>query len=164
MISFSQEERTNYINQLNVKIQSLADIHELPVNKQRRKKGKFMDFVGDMYLDYFYKDLQAAQLCAQGNKKTLESIRLLALGYVTDLDSFVTMPFEGFGGEWEVICCERTNIEAYNEMFGEVIRKLDTSEVEQDMQDIREKAECPGIPKNAPKSHWWWSAGIPEGY
>jgi len=164
MTTFAEEERANYMNQLNVKIQSLADIHELPCNEQRTKMDNFMDSVRNLYLNYFYKDLQAAQQCAQGNRQTLESVRLLALGYLRDLDSFITMPFEGFGGEWEVICSQRTNVEAYNEMFGEVIRKLDTSEVEQDMQDIREKAECPGIPKNMPKSHWWWWAGIPEGY
>jgi hypothetical protein len=142
--------------QLNEKIQALANIHELPYPQQRIQFARFMQSVGKLFLKYFSKDLEAAQKCAEGNKKTLENVHLLAQEYAIDLEGFLHNAFED-GGEWETVCARRTFIEAYNAMFGNVIKSLDTADVEESMQCRKEEASySEGIPKNVPESHWWW--------
>lgn len=150
------EKRTNYMNQLNAKIQPLGNISELPYSKQRIQLAHFMRAIGKLFLNYFHEDLEAAQQCAKGNKKTLESIHLLAQEYVIDLESKTHGGFEHEYEEWEYICSRRTNIEAFNAMFGNVIEPLNIIELEESMQDAREMGCVSEIPQNVPKSHWWW--------
>jgi hypothetical protein len=155
-ICSEDEMRTSYINQLNVKIQALNNIHELPYPQQRIEFGGFMQSIGKLFLNYFHQDLQAAHQCAEGNKKTLESVGALARRYVSDTESMTHKGFE-YGGEWEAICIERTYIEAFNAMFGKLVEPLDTADLEESMQDVKDEASYPeGVPKNVPESHWWW--------
>ena len=54
-------------------------------------------------------------------------------------------------------CQRRTNIEAFNAMFGQVAGILDTTEIEKLMQELKEGAGREERKTDKiPPSHWWW--------
>jgi len=111
----------------------------------------FMEKIGEICLQYGC--YHAEKCMIHLSPKTLEFIK----GYSEDLESFLLNIFEGYH-EWEIVCTQRTNIEAFNTFFGDIYW-LDMSGVD-DLIEERGKYEGVRdeiIPKNIPDNHWWWT-------
>ncbi|MCE5317513.1 MAG: hypothetical protein LLG04_09180 [Parachlamydia sp.] len=123
---------------------------------------RFMHAIGDLYMDYFQKHLSEASKCAQSHKEILqkENDAIFEL-YIIELMFKLENVDEQFDDPWDKACRGRTNIEAFNAMFGEIVDKLPTDELVEFMDRRKDLAWLPPneIPPNAPKSHWWWYQG-----
>lgn len=123
----------------------------------------FMTWIGYLYLDYFQFHLNEANEIGEKYEPLLLSLiqpiyAITVMGFARRIDSA-----EGYADElWEEACWEKTNIEAFHEMFGSIVGKIEGWGMEELDEYIGNKSyqhlERNKIPKNAPTHHWWWYA------
>ena len=117
-------------------------------------------FVGDLFLRHFQIHPQKAQGISESHKEASSKVvPWIQESYVAKLEEFLQGTFEGYG-EWKLACQQRTNIEAFNSMFGNLIFCLDTEQIDEYQQERKssEGIDQNEVPTNIPKSHWWWFA------
>lgn len=151
-------DQVNQLIQLKKLFLLIDDLKDLPRNERRARVKKFMHGLGRLFLDYFNTHPQIAHTYIDFNQVILsKAIKFIQQDYVLDLEQFLQSTFEGYG-EWKLVCEQRTNIEAFNVMFGSVIDILDTQEIDEYIQQRKafEGVDRNEIPENIPISHWWW--------
>lgn len=132
---------------------------DLPDFDKKLATKKFMNHLGDLYLDFFQVHHDEAKACAEGYQDVLKNeLSTLNVFYCLNLVAKLNKSDE-YDSPWALACRGRTNIEAFNEMFGDFTHeKLPTKVLDEYMEARKglvglSKDE---IPKNAPSSHWWW--------
>lgn len=151
------QTQTDFKNKLSACFNTLKTIPQLSKDDADELIYGFMSSIGKLYLVYFQDHLDDAHALARDHQETLEKAIPLFRSYGIKLENFLMGIFEGFD-EWEVVCYKRTNIEAFNAMFGEVTRPIDIEDIEDCMQQRKNNdsiTPC-AAPPHVPKSHWWW--------
>ncbi|MCE5318346.1 MAG: hypothetical protein LLG04_13430 [Parachlamydia sp.] len=117
-----------------------------------------MDEMGALYLDYFQYHLEEAQAIGlQYATDICWAAKAINMCYIYKLWSRA-LHADDWSDIWLEVCWGRTNIEAFHAMFGEFVRELDVAGILEYMESKKghEKVDLRQIPKNVPKSHWWW--------
>lgn len=118
----------------------------------------FMEIIGKLCLEndpvYIHRNYESIKSNKNFTPRTICFIRK----YVADLEEYLFGIFEGYH-EWENVCYQRTNIEAFNAFFGQDYH-LDVSEFVID-ELMRERCKTESVkeenlPEKIPKRHWWW--------
>lgn len=150
-------DEKNFQAQLVEQIQSINQWKDLPDMERRIAVKRFMKAIGHLYLDYYQFHLAESKACAYLYRSILEKSIDPGLSYISKLEHRLRSA-DAMDEPWEEACRGRTNIEAFNSMFGDSVEILDPELIESYMQDrkgtVYMEDEC--IPKNAPASHWWW--------
>lgn len=122
-------QRNIYKTQL---IAELESVSKWPLKRGPDKKEtiwRFMDSVGDLYMDYFQKHLLEAADCAQCHQDKLKNnYNDIVVFYVFDLMHKLAND-DKLGHHWDLACRGRTNAEAFNEMFGHLTGILPIGEL-----------------------------------
>lgn len=130
-----------------------------PLSSKREKIRGFMRQIGELYLDFFKKNLDISMLCGRKHEeifqRVIEDINVI---YIGDLEKLLIGSFED--DEWRRVCIERTNIEAFNAMFNGIVEPLDTEEIEDKMRQCYEYIPESDVPHGVPREHWWWFTTI----
>jgi len=139
-------------------IQSIKGWEKLNEIEQEVQVFNFMDTLGHLFLDYFQFHLDESNACAVQYQSLLNYSVDPITSYIINLWGRL----EGAGeyeDPWDEACWGRTNIEAFNTMFKQVLDPpLNPQCIDRYMNDRKGTAFLPwrDIPKNAPVSHWWW--------
>lgn len=153
-------DSSQYVNSLLKQIEAIRELEQLKKGEKRDRIKHFMISVGELFLDHFQRHPQIAQGIAEPHKEALAKVvPLIQENYVAKLEEFLQGTFEGYG-EWKLACQQRTNIEAFNSMFGNLILSFDTEQIDEYLQERKnsEGIDQREVPANIPKSHWWWFA------
>lgn len=117
----------------------------------------FMPALRKLYLSYYQWHLNKKPL-DQEAQEILRQATVHFWLYGIDLENFLMGTFEDFN-EWDRVCIQRTNIEAFNAMFQEIV-SIDIEDIEDQMQRRKQTgvtlSSADLIPQNTPRSHWWW--------
>jgi hypothetical protein len=120
----------------------------------------FMKKLGLLFLDYFQIHLEEAEAIGRDHEPLLKSVfdDINSL-YVIELWYQLTNADE-WADVWKTACWGRTNIEAFNAMFGKRVGDLPTEDIVEYMEAQKGKGglEQDQIPKNFHKSQSWWFA------
>ena len=115
-----------------------------------------MNKIGDLFLVCFQHN--SPDLCkgiSTTNKKTIEDHREdICNFYLNKVENVLEKSFDG--DEWIGVCIDRTNIEAFNKMFGSIVEPLNVEEIDELMNQKKEIVMSKDRPLNIPQSHWWW--------
>lgn len=148
----------SYKKELVADIKKLNAIAQVPVSEASDLIIDFMSSMGKLFLLYYQFHLNEAHTLAREDKAILEQAFPFISNYGIKLENFLMGTFEDFD-EWDRVCIQRTNIEAVNAMFGEMIGSIDVEDIEDCMQQRKSDASISSsnqVPPNTPKSHWWW--------
>lgn len=122
----------------------------------------FMKCIGHLYLDYFQYHLDEAKEYGREHQEILRTI-------LDPIEEFYIIPMDMRLHEmasdadlvWAEAASVRTNMEAFQDMFGEYSGPWTEGLIE-DYYDLMDRLkdsmsfEAGQRPKNAPESHWWW--------
>ncbi|MCE5317512.1 MAG: hypothetical protein LLG04_09175 [Parachlamydia sp.] len=150
----SEQYQTQLLNQL----VSIVEWRQYEDSEKKKAIWKFMDAIGNLYMDYFHDHQAQAKASLPLYKENLKhEFRQIIRLYVHQL-MFRLENADELEEPWDIACRGRTNIEAFNAMFGEAIDTLPTTEIEKYMQAWKGRISLnkDEVPKNALKSHWWW--------
>jgi hypothetical protein len=163
----SNFDKEKYEKALIDQLDSIKRWHDLPEFDQLKYTTTFMDKIGNLFLEYYQDHLDEARSCGQLYKASLEpATTLITDNYILHAANEITSADTAWEDPWELACQTRTNIEAFNAMFGEIVNHL---KVDADLEEFMEK--CQGsfylsrklIPNNVPISHWWWFSNSKTG-
>jgi hypothetical protein len=139
-------------------ITSIKEWEKWTEKEQRVPVIDFMDALGRLFLDYFQHHLDEANACAVQYQSLLNYSVDPITSYIINLWHRLRSA-DDYDDPWEEACWGRTNIEAFNTMFKQVLDfPLNPQGIDDYMNDTKGKNFLPwkDIPKNAPASHWWW--------
>lgn len=162
----SNLDKEKYEKALFTQLDSIKRWHDLSENEQIKYTTMFMNKIGNLFLEYYQDHLDEALTCGKIYQSSLvEATPLITDNYMFDATKEITNADAAWENPWELACQTRTNIEAFNAMFGEMTRL----EVDPDLEEFMEK--CKGsfflsrehIPKNVPESHEWWFVNAKNG-
>jgi hypothetical protein len=150
------QDRLTYV------VQSIKRWRKLPERDKMNPIHQFMHALGNLYLEYFQSHLEEAKAIGKAHQNLLKDefdtiYKLYVLKWSSDC--IRTHWYD----RWDDVCRERTNIEAFNEMFGESVGNLDTENLTESMKSKWNQYEVmylDQIPVNVLKSHWWWYDGF----
>ncbi|MCE5318231.1 MAG: hypothetical protein LLG04_12835 [Parachlamydia sp.] len=151
-----------YQDKLRVQLSSIQTWKDLSGYDQKDAIESFMNGIGQLFLDYFQYHLnEANKIGLEYGKDLVWAVRPIEILYIYKLRKRLASTDE-WDDNWEVACLGRTNIEAFHLMFGEFLVELDAGDIEEYMEVRKEQAWIHpfSIPKNTPKTHWWWFTKI----
>lgn len=151
-------EVENYKEQLNTQLESIAKWNSLEEPAKEKAVSKFMRAIGQLFLDYFHNHLEEAKACGQIHKSLLKDMdKTIDNFYVTPLMSSLELA-SSWEEPWGRACLGRTNMVAFTSLFGDLTGELDIESLIVYMDKRKQNAVIDSdiIPKNTPKSHWWW--------
>lgn len=151
------EAKRKYSALLIEQIESIRSWDEIPEDYRNAAVKKFMGAIGRLYLDYYQFHLDESKDIAHKYKSILDNSTDSVFNYISKLE-YILRSADEMDDPWEKACIGRTNIEAFNAMFGDSIEILDSGRIEKYMQERKGTAFLSNnlIPKNVPSSHWWW--------
>ncbi len=120
----------------------------------------FMDTVGSLCFDYFQNHEEEAKIFTLDYESSISTIfEFINKEYVSHMYYKLQNISPEISG-WVFACKIKTNIEAFNFLFGHVVGKLEDPGIQTYLEERKESADIAWseIPQNAPKSHWWWYA------
>ena len=147
----------SYEEELVATIRKLNEINQVSKSHANDLIIDFMSTIGKLYLSYYQWNLNKTQSLDKGLQEILKQAVPFFRLYGIKLENFLMGTFEDFN-EWDNACIERTNIEAFNAMFHEIVN-IDVEDIEDCMQQRKDDVSISSpnlIPPNKPKSHWWW--------
>lgn len=138
-------------------IETISQWRDLPEHRQEKAVEKFMDAIGRLYLDHYQFHITESRALATKYSELIEDSIIPIISYVSNLEHALNTA-DDMDDPWETACWGRTNIEAVKTMFGEPMKHIDSSGIEEYMLDRKGNAQLKNslIPKNVPSSHWWW--------
>ena len=146
----------------------IAILNKLEVDFQIEREvalRKFMEVLGRVFLSVFQFHPEESRSCAAAHQRLIMRHFTHIKRYLSELEAFLAekSPYLSL---WERACWERTNIEAFNVVCGEVAR-LDTTRVEKLMQEAWPcikvmDTDTYFFSYSTPESHWWWSVDLGE--
>jgi hypothetical protein len=168
-MSFDQDQQANSLqldatrksfnNQLTDQLESIKRWHRLSTYNKIYAINDFMNAIGQLYMDYFQYHLDEAQACASFYHVIFKQEFMNIMRDYVYRFFFKLKSADEWDDPWVVACRVRTNIEAFNSMFGGISpENIPTEEFEQYLDERRDGYHLSQdeIPKNAPRSHWWW--------
>lgn len=157
-INNGNDSQASYKDQLINQIESVKKWDQLSGLIREEAIEEFMRNIGLLYIEYFQTHLEEANRCALPHKDHLEkAVRPIEMFYIRNVMSYLNN-FDAYDDPWEKACWARTNVEAFNSIFGGITRNLDADEMIEFMEGSRGlySLDKELIPKNAPQTHWWW--------
>ncbi len=118
----------------------------------------FMKALGPLYLDYFQYHIEEAKVCALDYQERLPYlVTPINRLYINNMWLSLKSASE-WEDPWERACWIRTNIEAFQMMFGDVAGRLDDADIIEYMDEMKGSFGLTPdqVPQNAPQSFWWW--------
>ncbi len=152
-----------YIQQMISELSFFNDIDSYDEIERGMALQNLMDSLGLLYLEYFQFHLEEAMAFGSAQEPLLRlAARHIDEDYISLLRDLTLRLDEP--ELWERACWDRTRVEAFNAMFGEIVGRLDLEFVERRMQRAKHNfsVEDHRVPRNAPKSHWWWFSHFGE--
>ena len=119
----------------------------------------FMNAIGELYLKHFQFHLEDAKISMLDFQENM-SILVKQININVNEVRHALVTANEWAEPWETACWARTNIEAFQEMFGSFGGKLDAGEIAEYMEALKGdvSADSKTVPENAPSGHWWWFA------
>lgn len=147
-------------DKLRIQLKSIKNWESLSNFEKEHATAIFMKTIGCLFLEYFQYNLQEAKAIAtEFSKEIAWAVRLINLFYIYRLDSRISSS-DIWEDMLEPACRAMTNIEAFQAMFGDFAGELDADAIWEFLEERKDNYSLPPevIPKNVPKSHWWWFA------
>ena len=135
----SNLDKEKYEKALILQLDSIKRWHDLPEIDQLKYSTTFMDKIGQLFLEYYQHHLEEAKGCGQIYKDSLEAAALIiADSYILDAANEIISADTAWDDPWELACQTRTNIEAFNGMFGGIVNPL---KLDADLEEFMEKCQ-----------------------
>lgn len=152
---FGSDNNKDYNQELEISVKGIENLNSLQPYEINTKVGEFMGQIGDIFLKHFQKH----KIEKLGDKKTtLEDAKPYIMEhYYNRLRASLIMPINN-DSEWSLICNRRSNIEAFNRMFGSFVDIINTQEIEKMMKELQSSfsIDKDDIPANIPEDFWWY--------
>lgn len=158
MTSDLKQPNKRYQTQLLQHFESTSTWNSLREFDKKKAIQDFMDSLGTLFLDHYQNHLDEIQNIGDSiQNKLITQHENIVLFYVYNMIQQLNSAGE-FHNPWESACRGRTNIEAFNTMFANLVDPLPTEALDEYMEDRRGVVQVrkDRIPKNAPAAHWWW--------
>lgn len=149
----------DYVSQLDLAIQVLNGIRKSSYGEKADIVERFMDKIGALFLEHLQFHLKevennlniSSREIIQHNSSFISDIYLSLLGSGV-LEGTVE------DDTWYWACKCRTNIEAFNLIFENMIDPEGLEGIDSFMQEQKRKSLIgrTDLPQNIPRSHWWW--------
>lgn len=116
----------------------------------------FLGEIGKLFLEYFQFHLDEARSCGYLYKDILKNLiwPIEHLGYIRDEITWCTR--SSYADDYEPILLARTNLEAFNSMFGEVVGFANLSHQDKLVDRFRGSSFSSPAKIGIPISHCWW--------
>ena len=116
--------------------------------------------IGRLYLEHYQYHLTDAQNIGKECKKEInELVPFIERGHCSFVERRLEDgdSYEGAGNSWPGLCRGRSEIEAFNQMFANILdEKLYVEDMDDLFKQVKSYFYSPELPKNIPETHWWW--------
>jgi hypothetical protein len=149
-------DRMKYSSSLLEQIEGTRNLETLNASETNQKVDAFMTEISKLYLQYNQLHIDQAETDVKDMKLVLDKAKdHIIEHYQNRLEIQLDLPFEN-NYEWLTVCKRRTNLEAFNIMFGKLVGNLDLQKIEECMQERKkyEGINKEDIPNNASNDFW----------
>jgi hypothetical protein len=136
----------SYKDQLVNELQSIAEWSSLSYWDKVDAADFFMSNIGILFIGYFQYHLDEAKQCGLEHKTILKhSIPAINEFYIIHLEHRIRNADYEFDDPWERACWLRTNVAAFEEMFGQITGPLNAGFIKDYIENARGYADPPSF-------------------